>query len=231
MSYSSRYANLRILVARGDMESLCRTVTGLRTADYRTVCSMMREAEFWASLRDEDTFWRFARHFIQHDSKAFLGTFLRATVSLHAKRPMDFRSEAFDEFLAQCLTPVDCRKTIEAIAPLMTSPEALATFLARLKPLEGNHALLVNILFHINTDSARFLFFRELRQHEDDAATLRRYAVELVRRGDRRSLNLARIIECYFALPPLPGTFALQMPEYQFSRLDRYEAFCKILAQ
>ena len=64
-----------------------------------------------------------------------------------------------------------------------------------------------------------------------DAATLRRYAVELVRRGDRRSLNLARIIECYFALPPLPGMFALQMPEYQFSRLDRYEAFCKILAQ
>ena len=231
MSYSSRCANLRIMVARGDAEALCRTVTSLRAAEYRTACSMMREAEFWEPLPDEDAFWKFARHFLQHDNKAFLGTFLRAAARIHLHRPMAFRSQAFDDFLAQCLTPIDCRKTIEAFAPLMVSPESLAAFLARLKPLDGNHALLVNILFHINTDAARFLFFNELKQHEDDAATLRRYAVELIRRGDRRSLNLARIIECYFALDPLPGTFALQIPEYQLSRLDRYDAFFKILAQ
>ena len=206
------------MVARGDAETLCRTVTSLRAAEYRTACSMMREAEFWEPLPDEDAFWKFARHFLQHDNKAFLGTFLRAAARIHLHRPMAFRSQAFDAFLAQCLTP-------------MVSPESLAAFLARLKPLDGNHALLVNILFHINTDAARFLFFNELKQHEDDAATLRRYAVELIRRGDRRSLNLARIIECYFALNPLPGTFALQIPEYQLSRLDRYDAFFKILAQ
>ena len=120
------------MVARGDAETLCRTVTSLRAAEYRTACSMMREAEFWEPLPDEDAFWKFARHFLPHDNKAFLGTFLRAAARIHLHRPMAFRSQAFDDFLAQCLTPIDCRKTIEAFAPLMVSPESLAAFLALL---------------------------------------------------------------------------------------------------
>lgn len=217
------------MVTHGDAESLWAAVTRLRTADYRQVCAMMREAWFWDGLQSEEAFWDFATLFVGRDSRAFLGTYLRALESMHARRPMAFCSQAFVRFTAVCVTAIDCRKVIETVAPMMASPKALAYFLSLLPPVSSNHPLLVNILFHVPTDAARFLFFQELKQHDDDPVLLRRYAVELLRRGDRRSVNLACILQRYFALSGLPGTFSLDIPDYKFSTLDNYTAFLKIL--
>lgn len=219
------------MVVHADVESLWTIVTHLRTTDYRQVCGMMRDFPFWEPLPDEETFWKFATYFVNRNSKAFLGTFLKAMVSIHTHRSMNFSSPAFEEFTAVCITDIDCRKVIEAVAPLLSTPESLARFLTLLPPIKQNHTLLVNTLFHISTDVARFLFFKELKQHDDDTAMLRRYAVELIRRGDRRSFNLACILQRYFALEGVPGTFALEIPEYELSRLDQYSAFLKILSR
>ena len=84
--------------------------------------------------------------------------------------------------------------------------------------------------FRVGTPACYFLLFRALKQMDADLSYLRRIAVELIRKGDKTSFNLAAILQRYFDLGTLPGTFSLQMPPYELSRLDQsYDNFLKIL--
>lgn len=227
---SSRFDNLRAYVKRGEAGQLCSLVSRLRAMDFRQVSTMMRSADFWEEA-DEDAFWHFAATFVRSDRKAFLGTFLRAMEDRHRQCSMAFQGDAFADFASACSTPTDRKKASEAIFPLAGHPDVLTRLIRQFDYHRSEHVLLVNLLFHLPTDAARFLFFQALKQHEDDTAFLYRYAVELIRRGDHRSLNLASVMQRYFMLPPLPGAFALEVPNYEFSRLEDFEAFTKILTR
>ena len=85
-------------------------------------------------------------------------------------------------------------------------------------------------LLRTATPQAYFLLFKHLRTIDDDAATLRKYCIALLKRGDSLSFNMAYIIQDYFGLERLPATFSLHLQPYQYSRLEQsYDEFCQLL--
>lgn len=230
MLCSSRFAKLQSYVVRQDAPALCRLLLRMSNADFRQASALMRSADFWQNV-EESIFWSFAAVFVEANSKAFLGAFLRAMEQRHSLQRLNFQGETFDSFVCACTTPLDRKKAAEAIFPLIEQPAELARLIRQLDCHDGNHLRLLQLLFHVPTDAARFLFFQEIKQHDDDTAALQRFAIDFLRLGDHRSFNMSRIMQCYFALPPLPGTFSLEIPDYELSRLDDFSAFLKILAR
>ena len=137
---------------------------------------------------------------------------------------------AFRTLCREEATTIDRRKMLEAFLPLVAEPAEAESLLEMLWQRADGEKVRVAQLFRAATPATYFLLFKALRHFDDDKLYLRRVALELMRRGDKQAFNLAGMLREYFALGELPGTFALQLPPYELSRLDsRYDAFLKIL--
>lgn len=216
MTPSVLKTQLHVFIRAGKAEALRDYLMTLRNADFRLAGVVLAEKALWA---DAD-FWAFAAPLVAANSRAFLGTMLKAATSLGLTSP----TEAFAE---ACTTDIDRRKALEALLPHAAEATALNALL-EMFPLEDS--MREALLFKVGTAPAYFVLFNLLKQHEDEAAYLRRYGIELIRKGDKASFNLACILKEYFDLPELPGTFSLSLPPYELSRLDTsYESFKRIL--
>jgi hypothetical protein len=201
----------------------------LRNAEFRAASVVLAEANFWTSLSDE-AFWSAFRTLCRADSRAFLGTLLKAAVGRRKRGGLQWTAPDFLGFCREDATAIDRRKMLEALLPLASTPEEAESLLGELWHREDGEKVRAAQLFRAATPPTYFLLFKTLRHFEDDKNYLRRVALELMRRGDKAAFNLAGMLREYFALGELPGTFALQLPPYELSRLDsRYDAFLKIL--
>ena len=201
----------------------------LRNAEFRAASVVLAEANFWTSLSDE-AFWSAFRTLCRADSRAFLGTLLKAAVGRRKRGGLQWTAPDFLGFCREDATAIDRRKMLEALLPLASTPEEAESLLGVLWHREEGEKVRAAQLFRAATPPTYFLLFKTLRHFEDDKNYLRRVALELMRRGDKAAFNLAGMLREYFALGELPGTFALQLPPYELSRLDsRYDAFLKIL--
>ena len=190
---------------------------------------LLAEANFWSPLTDE-AFWAAFRTLCRADSRAFLGTLLKAAVGRRKRAGLHFGGAHFSTFCREEATTIDRRKMLEALLPLAVEPAEAESLLEMLWQRADGEKVRVAQLFRAATPAAYFLLFKALRHFDDDKLYLRRVALELMRRGDKQAFNLAGMLREYFALGELPGTFALQLPPYELSRLDsRYDAFLKIL--
>lgn len=209
---------LTAYVRQGKAEEMCAYLASLRNASFRTASLCLGEASLW---QGSDSFWHFAAVLVSANNRAYLGTMLKAAVALHNVTPTP-------EFAQACTTDIDRKKVLEALLPLVTSPTDMQQ-LIRLFRIESD-AIIEGILYRVGTATAYFLLFNLLKQHEDETDYLRRFGVELIRKGDKRSFNLACVIKEYFALPSLPGTFSLSLKPYELSRLETsYETFLTII--
>lgn len=217
MTPSVLKSQLLVFIRAGKAEALRDYLLTLRNADFRLAGVVLAEKTLWA---DSD-FWPFAATLVAANSRAFLGTMLKAAAALGLSLPTA-------EFAAVCTTDLDCKKVLEALLPAARRPDDVLALL-RLFPA-APPAVSEGALFRCGTPAAYFALFNLLKHHEDQPEYLRRYGVELIRKGDKASFNLACIIQEYFALPPLPGTFSLSLPPYELSRLDTsYDSFKSIL--
>ena len=206
-------------LSMGNFEALRDHLAALRTAEFRAAGVVLAEANFWSPLTDE-AFWAAFRTLCRADSRAFLGTLLKAAVGRRKRAGLHFGGAHFSTFCREEATTIDRRKMLEAFLPLVAEPAEAA----------DGEKVRVAQLFRAATPATYFLLFKALRHFDDDKLYLRRVALELMRRGDKQAFNLAGMLREYFALGELPGTFALQLPPYELSRLDsRYDAFLKIL--
>ena len=216
-------------LAMGNFEALRDHLAALRTAEFRAAGVVLAEANFWSPLTDE-AFWAAFRTLCRADSRAFLGTLLKAAVGRRKRAGLHFGGAHFSTFCREEATTIDRRKMLEAFLPLVATPAEAESLLEMLWQRADGEKVRVAQLFRAATPAAYFLLFKALRHFDDDKLYLRRVALELMRRGDKQAFNLAGMLREYFALGELPGTFALQLPPYELSRLDsRYDAFLKIL--
>lgn len=233
MTPSVLKAQLAVFIRAGKAVAFRDYLLSLRNADFRLAGAVLTENTLWDAVNTENTgadFWTFAAVLVEANSRAFLGTMLKAAAALKLTTPTA-------DFARACTTPVDCRKALEALLPSAATPDAvnqlLQLFQAEDQPASTFSAsvpMTESLLFRVGNAPAYFVLFNLLKQHEDDAAYLRRFGVELIRKGDKRSFNLACIIKEYFALPELPGTFSLSLQPYELSRLDtNYSTFLTIL--
>lgn len=218
MTPSSYRPQLAVLIRQGKIAELREFLASLRNANFRAASLVLAEGELWQGVAN---FWDFAATLVQANNKAYLGTMLKAAVASRNYLP----TNAFAEV---CLTDIDRKKVLEGLLHYASSP-AEASNLLRLFPIEPT-SIVESILFRVGSSVCYFALFNLLKQHDDSPAYLRRFGVELIRKGDKRSFNLACIIKEYFGLPELPGTFSLSLQPYELSRLDTsFETFQTIV--
>lgn len=216
MTNSVLKTQLLVFIRAGKAEAMRDYLLSLRNADFRLAGTVLTDKTLWT---DAD-FWTFAATLVATNSRAFLGTMLKAAAALGLTAPTKAFADA-------CTTTIDCRKALESLLPHAVTPVEVNDLLQMFR-LDDH--LYEAILFVVGTAPAYFVLFNLLKQHEDDVPYLRRFGVELIRKGDKRSFNLACIIKEYFDLPELPGTFSLSLQPYELSRLDTsYDTFLTII--
>lgn len=209
---------LSAYIRRGRASELLEFLATLNNAHHRAASRALAEASVWVDVGD---FWHFAAVLVAANSRAYLGTMLKAANALELNAPTT-------EFAAACSTDIDRRKVLEALLPKAISPESVNKLLQHFS-LSGEQTIEI-LLLRTGTPAAYFVLFNRLRQHEDNPELLRRFGIELIRKGDKRSFNLASILQSYFGLAPLPGTFSLTLNPYELSRLETsYDKFRTIV--
>lgn len=219
MTNSVLKAQLAVLIRKGRPEELRDYLATLRNADFRLAGTVLVERDLWTGA----DFWQFAAMLVAANNRAFLGTMLKAAASLGSTIPSS-------AFAAACTTEVDRRKALESLLPRVASPTEIHELLHLFYTSDAPAATIEPLLFNAGTAAAYFVLFNLLKQHDDNIGYLRRYGIELIRKGDKRSFNLACIIKEYFDLPDLPGTFSLALQPYELSRLETsFDTFLTII--
>ena len=90
---------LRNFIVRRDAEGLSGCLKELSNADFRTSGILLREC-LLTELQGED-FWKFFLTIVPTNSRAYLGTFLKAAAVLYEYDSISLASPALDTFAAQ----------------------------------------------------------------------------------------------------------------------------------
>lgn len=224
MTPSILKAQIALYVRQGKAEALRDYLASLRNADFRLAGQILAENLLWDHLSTDNrsvSFWHFAAVLVAENNRAFLGTMLKAALATKEFTPTR-------EFANVCITDIDKKKVLEALMPVQKTPNDVNAMLQMFSI--DNATVAENILFRIGTPACYFVLFNLLKQYEDRHDYLRRYGIELIRKGDKYSFNLACIIKEYFGLAELPGTFSLSLQPYELSRLDvSYDTFLTII--
>lgn len=223
---------LLVYIAANDAAGLADCLASLSNTEFRTAGFLLGEdlLPLLADGEEENSagFWNFFLTIVPRHPKAYLGTFLKAAVSLCKTGKLSLNDSRLDSYAKEQASPIDCRKVLDALLPEMKTPQEGM----RLLQLFGEEKAetQVQALLKTTTPVGYYLLFRTLKTCEENRRLIHLCCIALLKKGDNRSFNLASILYEYFDLDELPATFSLKIRPYQFGRLDdSYESFLKIL--
>ncbi len=225
-------SRLAAFTVQGDAEGLLACLKGLSNMEFRTAGFLLAE-ELLPALAERGaeaspTFWNFFSVLVPAHPKAYLGTFLKAAAALHTKGSLCLDDARLETFAAGPATPVDRRKMLETLLPLVQTVEDVDRLLSLFA--EDDVKTRAAWLIKAGTSAGYYRLFHLLKTIDEDRPFLCHCCVLLVRKGDRLSCNMASILHGYFGLDELPATFSFQLRPYQLGRLDdSFESFMKTL--
>lgn len=206
-------------------EGLCSLLASLSVAEFRTAGYLLAE-EILPQLTAQ-RYWSYFCTIVPTNSKAYLGTFLKAAAKLYKQDSLPLDKDALTYF-AESATPIDKRKMLDALLPLVKQADEVQLLVSLF--CNGSLETAATCLLKAATPMAYYHFFNMLRAAEVSPEQLRHYIALLVRRSDRISFNMACIIHRYFGLKDVPGNFSLRLETYELSRLEQGENyFIKVL--
>lgn len=219
-------ARLEAILATADGEALHQCMVQLPVAARRTAGFLLGDTLLTAL--DAADYWRLFASTVARDTRAYLGTFLKAAPAQTGCAGFGPAWEALDAFAAQA-TEIDGRKLLDALLPCCRGADEGERLLALYAGAAGpRHE--ADLLMRHTTETCYYLLFRRLRAFENDPLLLRAYCLRLMKKGDRLSFGMARLVHEYFGLADLPGTFSLRVAPYELSRLDgTMENFVKLI--
>lgn len=214
---------LNTYVQSGDATGLLNCLHTLSHQDMRTAGYLLGHEllpkypnNFWALFSIVPT-----------NPKALLGTFLRALEQLLLNKSFILDTNHLESFSKQA-TPIDAQKLLSSTLPLLHNPKDIHFLLRTFTDNTPQSA--IKSLIGIPTNAACYELFSACRKIEGDTATLRHICILLMQRNTPLFHNLASMLQSYFDLGPLPGSFALRLEKYQISRIEEsYDTFVKIL--
>ncbi|EJX01399.1 hypothetical protein EVA_10491 [gut metagenome] len=209
----------------GDADALLTQLNQLSAADFRTAGYLLANSLLPAYPH---LFWDFFLHIVPLRPKAFLVTFLKAATELYRKDPERLDFDALRIYATKYANPIDTRKCLENLLPVLASVAELEQLLQLFTPLTP--AVQTAQLLKAGTPPCYFLLFRHLQHTDESKDSLRTYCIYLMKRGNSIAFNMAVILQTFFDLPPLPGSFSLNLEPYELSRLNEsFESFNKVL--
>lgn len=218
-------SRLKAYVDAADGAALAFYLRSLTHSERRTAGYMLSENLLPGMQRPQHFFSLFCR-VVPTDSKAYLGTFLKAATALYREgkiSPADARLYAY----AAVATPIDARKILETFLPIVERVEEVEGLVDAFCRREVDAA--AGYLIYGGSVACYYVLFRILCHYEDDVERLKRCYIGLLRKNQPTAFHMACVLRDYFALQDLPGRLSLQLPPYQFSRLMTFEGFAKIV--
>ncbi len=211
--------SLRTLTATP--EALLSYLQGLSNSQFRHASKELGE-RILVDIAPE-CFWAVFKTLFLADRKAYLGTLLKALTTRVQQSTESLWSEVF---IALCheLTDTDRRKVLQALLPLLPSPQQAERLLLQCGLTESS--TWIPHLLQVKTPPCAFLLLKALRYIEHDRALLIRTCYFLIKTGDPFFFNFASLMRTSFALEEVRGTFSLSLQPYEISRLEQnYDAF------
>ena len=216
---------LRNLIEAKAAISLCAYLKELSNTDFRTASFLLAE-KLLPQMEEGAAFWQFFNALCADNAKAYLGTCLKAAKMRFMANKLRMEAGSLSAFAA-IATPIDKRKVLEALLPVLNALEELRIVLDQF--CESKAEARIAFLLPAGTDLAYFLLFQQFRLLEDKPEKLKAYCIQLMKKGDKTSFNLASLTQSYFGLANLPGSFSLHVENYQLSHLDAFDTFKRIV--
>lgn len=208
-----------------DIQGLRSFLEGLSNQDFRTAGFLLGEKLLPKLANSPTVFWNSFLVLVSSNSKAYLGTFLKAVITLYSAGQFNLDVLTLQQF-ADVASPIDCRKLLLTLLPVVRTVEEVRLLLHLY--CSDDIPAQAFYLLSAGTLPCYYEMFQQLKKVEHDTKLLRTYSVQLMQRGDNLSYNMASILQSYFALGELPGTFSLRLRDYELSRLDgSFELFKK----
>lgn len=180
----------------------------------------------------DDLFWSLFGFLVPRDSRAWLGTFLRACEARHRQGAFSLQGEGACRVLDWMRvqgTPIDRKKLLECMVGLFADvPEELEHLLDALHMSDARQRLSC-LLPHVGV-GVYYLLFRAMRELEHDRELLARCCRYLMAKGDGLSFNMASVACAYFGLEEVRATFSLRLAPFQLGRMEGpYQHFKELL--
>lgn len=216
---------LTFFTKKTDSSGLLALLRSLSVSDFRTAGYLLAE-EILPTLEDE-AYWRFFSVIVHSNTKAYLGTFLKAATRLYRERRLTLNKEALSAFSKVC-SEIDKSKLLSSFLPLLRSPEEVGWLVKTFSVGQPHEASPYLIKAH--TIPCFYQLFLLLKMA--DVADVHRVAITVMKQGDAMSYRMTSILKAYFALEGLPVQLSFNLEDYQLSRLDQgYESFAKTMRQ
>lgn len=221
------HAQLLASIEHCDGQQLRSDLLQLSNADFR--CASVILGEDLLPLFP-DNFWALFLAVVPTHPKAYLGTFLKAAVIISQRDHTFIASHMNDvcTFIKHHASPIDVRKSMEALLPCLDTPKNVGEILSFASGSTENEKILW--LLKAGTFPCSFVLLKQLEAIDAKADVVRQCCLALMKKGDTYSFNLACMLQTFFGLPQLPGTFSLKLQPYELARMSvSYEHFLKIL--
>lgn len=219
---------VKMMVAEADVPKLLDYFKGMSHGQFRIASTALADSALLSDNCSEENYWKVFSGIVPTNPKAFLGTFLKAAVRRYDDGGLHITSSPELQAFAVQASPIDKRKVMDALLPKVKTSDEVNVLLRLF--VTGEPKDRVNALLKVDTAVACYCLFCELRQQEGDDALIHQTALSLMRRQTKHGYNLASMVQAYFGLDPLPGTFSLRLNPYELSLLERSEEeFMKIL--
>ena len=163
---------LKQLFEAGDVAALNKTLNTLSAADFRTAGYLLAD-----NLLSEypDLFWKCFLTIVPTRPKAYLGTFLKALVLIYQKDREQLNFVALECFAKEYASPIDSRKCLEYLLPILETLEEINRLLLIFEPETPKSRAI--LLLKAGTPLSYYLFFKTLVSADEEKATVREYCI------------------------------------------------------
>lgn len=209
-------------------EALLQYVSHLTNKERRTAGYLL--ADVLLPTLDEQSFWQMFHVFVSHDSKAYLGTFLKAVKVLYVGKSFSFDNLELKSFATDSATVIDRQKFLTEVLPLLHTPEEVKLLLDIFGVSSADTRLVY--LYKSGTIPCYYCLFNLLKMHDGDMALLDKYCMLLLKKNDVLSKKMASLVNDYFGLNRDLPIGVKEVEPYKLSKLNEtYDSFKYILDQ
>lgn len=180
---------------------------------------------------EEDAFWSVFYHLLEYNTRAFLGTVLKAIPERIKKGTFSLHHTGFIVLSNRLMTKqaeTDIRKLVTGLLGLLDSPEDIFFLFQRFDIMSSRERL--DYLLRTATLPVYYVMFLTLRELEHDRELIVRSARYLLKTDGPFAFNMVSFLKAYFDLEEIKGTFSLRLNPYELGPLEAsYPAFMKLI--
>ncbi|MBQ0089630.1 MAG: hypothetical protein KBT27_09915 [Prevotellaceae bacterium] len=229
-------SQLQTYIKLHDWQSLLNYLQKLSGTQFRSASAIL---PMCLSQLDNDSYWDCFLTIVPTNTKAYLMTFLKATLDNYNKGIFTYCNPYMKRialWMQENGSTIDIGKTLNYIFPLIKTPTELNLMSEYFKLGKS----FVTLLVKTRTMPAYYCLFRYFQQKDLQAEQIRHYCMIILKQNsenrindaenNRKAYNFVSMVKHYFDIKDLNNTFSLQLQPYELSLLDKsYDNFCKVL--